>query len=388
MVKLIERSLRPKLIELLSYFPAVGLVGARQVGKTTLAKSMGGDTMYLDLEDDRDRAKLEYDPQFFFQQFSDKTCILDEVQQMPEIFKILRGVIDSDRRSGRFILLGSASPILLKQSSESLTGRIAYLDLRPLFLSETLHLFSWQQLWLRGGFPESVLAPSDTLSMEWRRSFIRAYTERDLPMLGLNANPQSVLRFWQMLAGDHGGVWQTEKYANSLSLSQPIIKNYLEFLEHAYLVERLYPWFPNVTKRLVKSPKVYISDSGLLHALLQIGSLDILLGTSILGASWEGFVIRQIKTAIQGKLSCYFYRTQQGAECDLVLVSGEKPIVGIEIKFGSKPNISRGFYTSLDDLGTTENYVLIPEGSSYLIRPGVRVVSVTDFLVVYLPTYL
>ncbi|MEQ1746932.1 MAG: DUF4143 domain-containing protein [Saprospiraceae bacterium] len=244
---------------------------------------------------------------------------------------------------------------------------------------------NWKKLWMRGGFPESLLAPTDDLSFEWRRSFIRSYTERDLPLLGLSAEPMLIRRFWQMLAGNNAGIWQSEKYANSLNVHHATVKRYADFLEHAYLIDRLYPWFPNVSKRLVKSPKVYQSDTGLLHTFLNINFLDDLLGSASLGASWEAFAIRQIKTALQGRLECYFYRTHQGAECDLVLVSGTQPLAGIEIKFGATPAISKGFYTAIADLKTPNNYVLISEGASFQLKENLWVVSLADFLNDHLP---
>lgn len=388
MVKYISRSIENELRKLLSYFPAVGIVGARQVGKTTLVKSLGKDMVYLDLEDDRDRAKLAADPRFFLKTYENQCVVLDEVQQMPEIFRVLRGMIDENRQPGRFILLGSASPDLLRQSSESLAGRIAYLELTPFSLPEIAAETSWQAHWFRGGFPESLLSPDDELSLAWRRNFIRTYLERDLPRLGLGADPMRVRRFWQMLAGENGGIWQGEKFARALGVSGHTVKSYLSFLENAFWVATLQPWFINVSKRIVKSPKVYQRDSGILHAWLDLGKMDDLMGNLILGSSWEGYVIEQIKSCARDRLSCYFYRTHQGAESDLVLVKGNTPVVGLEIKFSTAPVLGKGFYTAIEDLQTKDNFVIIPAEEDYPLKPGVRVTGLSVFLNHYLPGYL
>lgn len=388
MEEYIPRYVGPHIRELLGFFPAVGVVGARQVGKTTLVKSLGIDSIYLDLENDRDRAKLAADPQFFLQQHNDRCVILDEVQQMPEIFRLLRGIIDADRRPGRFILLGSASPELLRQSSESLAGRIAYVELYPFNALEIAEYFDWKTHWLVGGFPESLRAPNSRLSLEWRRNFIRTYLERDLPRLGLGADPALVRRFWQMLAGENGSIWQAEKFARSLGVSGVTAKKYLTFLENAFLLFTLEPWFANVSKRLVKSPKIYQCDSGILHAWLDLYEIDRLLGSSALGSSWEGYVLGQIKSIAGGRLGCYFYRTHQGAECDLVLVRGNTPVAGVEIKFSPARALGKGFFTAITDLGTPDNYVVVPETADYEAQKGFWVVSLTSFLKNHLPKYL
>ncbi|HMQ63873.1 MAG TPA: ATP-binding protein [Flavilitoribacter sp.] len=385
MVKYIPRSIERQITELVSFFPAVGLIGARQVGKTTLVKALGKEFAYLDLEDERDRAKLYADPFFYFNENRNRCVILDEVQQMPEIFRLLRGIIDEDRRPGRFILLGSASPELLRQSSESLAGRIAYLELTPFNLLEIEQDYDWKRLWLQGGFPNSFLAPSDKLSFEWRRNFIRSYIERDLPSLGLRADPVLVRRFWQMLNGENGGIWLAEKYARSLGVSGHTVKSYLSFLENAFLVFTLQPWFANVSKRVIKSPKVFQFDSGLLHFWLDLQSIDDLLGSVHLGNSWEAFVIAQIKGIAGDQLNYYFYRTYQGAECDLVLARGNKPLTGIEIKFSSAPVPAKGFYIATEDLGTNENFIIVPETEDYSLRSNLKVVGLLSFLKYHLP---
>ncbi|MEK7253598.1 MAG: ATP-binding protein, partial [Bacteroidota bacterium] len=363
MVNYISRAHEPHIQKLLSYFPAVAIVGARQVGKTTLAKTLAKNMeaafSYLDLEDERDRVKLAADPHFFFKRNENQCVVLDEVQQMPEIFRLLRGVIDENRRPGRFILLGSASPELLRQTSESLAGRIAYVELPPLNFLEVRATHDWQTHWFRGGFPDSLLAPDDALSLQWRRNFIRSYLERDLPLLGLSADPALVRRFWQMLAAEHGGIWQGEKFARSLGVSGATVKRYLEFLENAFLVSSLEPWFVNVSKRIVKSSKIYQCDSGILHAWLDFNKMDDLLGNAILGNSWEGYVIEQIKAVAGDHLSYFFYRTHHGAEFDLVLVKGGNPVAGVEVKFSATAAVQKGFYIAAEDLGTKQNFVVV-----------------------------
>lgn len=385
MDKLFVRRVEGALTHLLTYFPAVGLIGPRQVGKTTLARALEGDFVYLDLEDDRDRVKLAHDPHFFFDQFKEKCVVLDEVQRMPEVFAILRGVIDAHRRPGRFLMLGSASPELLRQSSESLAGRIAYVEMAPLDITEIGNEYPWQTHWLRGGFPDALLAPDEELSLAWRKNFIRTFVERDLPALGLGADPMVMRRLVSMLAGENGGLWQSEKFARALGLTGPTVRKYLNFLESAFLTTSLQPWFPNVSKRVVKSSKVYIQDTGLLHALLDIGSMEELLGHTGIGASWEGYVLRQLSSQFGNNMSFYFYRTHQGAECDLVLVKGNKPVAGIEIKFSSAPVLGRGVYSAVNDLGTTKNYVLIPADEDFALQKSWQVCGLRKFIENHLP---
>lgn len=385
MVNYLRRSIEQHVLSLLSYFPAVGIVGARQVGKTTLVKALDPTFVYLDLEDDRDRAKLSADPHFFFKTYENRCVVLDEVQQMPDIFRQLRAVIDENRRPGRFILLGSASPELLRQSSESLAGRIAYTELHPFNLLEIEAAFDWQTHWFQGGFAGSLLAPELDLSMEWRRNFIKSYLERDLPRLGLRSDPMLVRRFWQMLAGHNGGVWQAEKFAVSLGISGPTVRSYLSFMEEAFLISTLQPWFANVGKRLVKAPKVYQRDSGILHAWLGLDRLDNLLGNNALGASWEGYVVEQIKNVARDRLSYFFYGTHQGAECDLVLVKGGRPVAGVEIKFSSAPVLSKGFYIATGDLETPVNFVVVPDTTDHQIKESLWVVGLASFLKNHLP---
>ncbi len=388
MVNYINRHIEKELLSLLSYFPAVGLVGARQVGKTTLIRNLETpDLVYVDLEDDRDRLRLA-DPHLFFELNREKCVALDEVQQMPEIFRQLRGIIDSDRRPGKLLLLGSASPELLRQSSESLAGRVAYLELTPFLFPEVKDQTDWKTHWLRGGFPLSLFAPDGAQSLKWRKNFIRSYLERDLPSLGLGADYAVIRRFWQMLAGENGGIWQASKFAKALGIAHATVSRYFSYFENAFLVRTLQPWFANVSKRLVKSPKVYHRDSGLLHAWLDLETLDSLLGNTAVGPSWEGYVIEQVYGWSMGQIDLFFYRTHQGAECDLVLVKGNKPVASIGIKFSMSPTPAKGFYIATEDLDTADNFIIYPGEEVYPVKKGYLVVGLNKFLEEYLPTYL
>ncbi len=381
----IPRIAEKEIRELMSFFPAVAIVGPRQVGKTTLARHLSPDFIYLDLEDERDRAKIEADIFFFLDRYKDKCVILDEIQELPNLFKNLRSIIDSYRKPGRFILLGSASPDLLRQSAESLAGRIAYVELTGLSLQEIKNRYSPEEHWLKGGFPLALLAPTDALSMKWRKQFIKTYTERDLPALGLDMPGRIIQRFWLMLAGENGGIWQAQKFARALGLSAYHIKKMLHFLENSYLISLLPPWFANVSKRLIKSPKVYQRDTGILHALLHIEHLDDLLSTAALGNSWEAYVIEQIKSSAPDEHSFYFYRTHQGAECDLIIVKNNKPVASIEIKFSSTASPGKGFYTAIQDVGSPNNFILTFGDADEQLRDNLYFTGINTFIEKYLP---
>lgn len=375
-----------ELQQLLRTFPVVCIVGARQVGKTTLARTLTRDmdAVYLDLEAERDRRKLR-DAFLFLSRYEHSCVVLDEVQRMPGLFELLRGMVDANRRPGRFLLLGSAAPPLLQQSAETLAGRIAYFELSPLNLTETTPDIELETHWLRGGFPDSLLAESDEASAKWRQNFIRTYVERELGLLGLGANPNLVRRFWQMLASVNGSIWKAESFASSLGVSGVTVKKYLDFLENAFLLTVLQPWHGKIAKRLVKAPKVYIRDSGLLHSLLRLDFYDHLLGHPNLGASWEGYVIEQVREVVGDNLDLHYYRTHNGAECDLIIVKGGRPLVAAEIKFSSAPDLSRGFHVSLADLQAPFNFVIVPQGDDYPLSANVEVVSLRSFLENHLP---
>ncbi|MEX2596598.1 MAG: ATP-binding protein [Salibacteraceae bacterium] len=368
----------------MSYFPAVGIIGPRQVGKTTLAKTIAKEldkkAMYIDLENPADEAQL-FDPVLFFQQNEERCVILDEVQRRPDLFPVLRSMIDRNRVPGQFILLGSASPDLIRNSSESLAGRIAYLELSPFNLIETGMDFENQQdLWLKGGFPGSYLAPSNKLSLTWRSNFIRSYVERDLPMLGLNADKSVTLRLWKMLAHSHANVINHSALSRSLGLTSVTLKKYTDFMEGALLLRSLPPYHTNIKKRLVKSPKIYVRDSGILHQLLAIQDLQSLMSHPSLGASWEGFVVDQIISVLGDEYDYTFYRTHQGSECDLVILKGGKPHLCIEIKYTSAPVPTRGMLQAFEDLGAKKNYIITPMSESYRITENIEVRSLKGFL--------
>ena len=369
--------------------PAVVILGPRQVGKTTLALQMAkmrsDPYLYLDLESPRDVAKLGEDPETFFSHHQDKLIILDEVQSQPHLFAVLRSVIDRKRDKGRFLLLGSATPGLVKGVSESLAGRVNYLDLNPLKLHEIRPGYSLEHHWYRGGFPLAFLAENDDVYMDWMNSFIRTYVQNDLSNLfGYNLNPAISGKLWAMLAYNQGKLLNVQDIARSIGVTSPVINRYIDFLAGAFLVFKLQPWFTNASKRLVKSPKVYIKDSGILHALLSISSFDQLTLNSIIGASWEGYVIEQISYHKSPQTQLYFYRTHTGTEIDLILVKANKPGVCIEIKYSNAPKPSKGFFIGIDDLATSKNFIITPSSDLYEHRNAI-VCNVQHFINEYLP---
>ena len=379
----IQRSKFDTVVGLLTDVPVVALTGARQAGKTTLAKQIAkeieGDTLYLDLESPRDEGKLA-DPELFFERFEDHLIIIDEIQRKPDLFPILRSVIDRNRRPGRFLLLGSASPVLIRQSSESLAGRITYEELPPFIWPEISDQFDIGRLWIRGGFPESFLAGKRSTGQRWLRDYIRTLIERDLPMLGLNTDLGKLRNFLTMLAHQNGQLLNQENLARSVGVSSPIISKYLDYMEHAYIIRRLHPWHRNVKKRLVKSPKVYIRDTGVLHALLDIDSEDTLRAHPAAGGSWESFVLQQILATAPDSHSHYFYRTHQGAEADLLVVENEQPKMSVEIKLNRSPKPAKGFHNVIEDNQTTKNIIITPGSDQYPVHETIDVVGLQTFL--------
>ena len=376
----IKRQLHESILEHLGQFPAVALLGSRQVGKTTLAELICRQRpgcIYLDLESTSDRNKL-VDPESYLARFEDKLVILDEVQRLPEIFQPLRGLIDRGRRKGlahgRFLLLGSASGDLLRQSGESLAGRIAYLELPPLQVSE---IDDDQQdlLWVRGGFPESFLAAHDKQSLVWRQNLINTYLERDIPAYGTRIPAETLRRFWTMLAHNQGGLLNVSQLSKNLSVDTKTVARYLDLLVDLFLVRRLMPWHSNAGKRLVKSPKVYIRDSGLVHALLGIDSFDRLLGHPVVGNSWEGFVIENLLNAAPFNTTPGFYRTSNGNEVDLLLDIPGQGLWVIEIKRGMESKPKHGFYQACEDLEPAKRFMVYPGHDRYPLGDGVEAIS-------------
>ena len=374
---MLKRRSTAVLGQLLTEFPAVAILGPRQVGKTTLAFELAQSlpaTSYLDLESPADAAKLG-DPAAYFEAHRDELVILDEVQRVPALFAQLRGVIDQRRRagkrSGQFLLLGSATGALLQQSAESLAGRIAYMELPPLCADEVpaAHI---QRLWLRGGFPESFLAANDDASLRWRQQFIATYLERDIPQLGPRIPAQTLRRLWTMLAHEQGQQLNAAKLAASLAVSGQTVARTIDLLADLMLVRRLRPWASNEGKRLVRAPKVYVRDSGLAHALLGLASFDDVVGHPVAGGSWEGWVIENLLAAAPLGTSAYFYRTSAGAEVDLVLELPKRRRWAIEIKRSSAPTVSKGLHIAADDLEATARFVVHSGKDSYPLAQGVQ----------------
>lgn len=361
---MIPRQLFEPLIKALAEAPAVCLLGPRQVGKTTLALSVSEKlgAIYLDLESEQDRAKL-IEPEMYLERHLDKLVILDEVHRTPNLFPVLRGLIDRARRggmpTGRYLLLGSAALALLRQSGESLAGRIRFLELSSFTVLEpTDH--SLDALWLRGGFPESLLAENEQKSFRWRQDFIRTYLERDIPQFGPRIAAETLRRFWTMLAHRQGAPLNLSELARNLGVDTKTAARYLDLLVDLFLARRLTPWFTNVRKRLVKTPRLFLRDSGLVHALLGIGNLEMLLSHPIVGASWEGFVIENLLACAPEGTSAHYYRTSGGAEIDLLLFLPDGERWAVEIKHSMNPRPGRGFHAACEDIQPTQSFVVYP----------------------------
>ncbi|NLH18370.1 MAG: ATP-binding protein [Phycisphaerae bacterium] len=379
---MIKRTLHNTIVESLRQFPAVGLIGARQVGKTTLAKMIArewpSESIYLDLEKPSDYAVLA-EPERLLSRLSDRLVILDEIQIRGELFPILRSMIDQNRRSGRFLILGSSSPDLLRQSGESLAGRIAYHELTGLSLKET-GAESMDRLWLRGGFPDSFLAEMEAVSQQWRENFISTYLQRDLSIMGyeIRLPSMTVRRLWQMLAGLQGQPVRQSLLATNLDLSRQSIRRILDILQETFMVRQLSPYHANLKKRLVKAPKMYLRDSGVLHTLLGIRSMEELLAHPIVGMSWEGFCIEQVLGQMPAGWDAYFYRTQAQAEVDLVVRRGlEEPPILVEFKHSQAPKVTVGFWSVQKDLQPRASYVIYPGTREYPLSKSVEVIPLT-----------
>ncbi|MDB5932076.1 MAG: ATPase [Polaromonas sp.] len=381
-IRTADATVRQKLLQL----PAVVLLGPRQVGKTTLARQIASDwpggAVYLDLERPADRLRLE-DADSYLRAQQGKLVILDEIHRAPGVFEVLRGIIDDNRqaglRNGQFLLLGSAGLELMRQSSETLAGRVAYLDIAPLgsLEAEPAGIQS-QQLWLRGGFPDSLLAPDDVQSLDWRRDFIRSYLERDVPMFAPRLPAETVGRLWTMMAHSQGSVLNQARIASALGVANPTIDRYIDLLVDLQLLRRLRPWGGNIGKRLVKSPKVYVRDSGLLHGLLELETLNDLLGHPVCGLSFEGHCIENLIQAAGSRRVPYFYRTQVGAEIDLLLEKGGRPEIAIEVKRSMAPSPKRGFSLACDDLQIEQRYVVYPGTERIPLRHGAQAIGLQE----------
>jgi uncharacterized protein len=387
---MLERAAKTRLVALLTQFPAVALLGPRQVGKTTLAQSLTGmgaaSPLYVDLELPSDRVKLA-DPELYLSDYEDRLVILDEIHRLPGIFQTLRSLIDRRRRKGKrtghFLLIGSASIDLLQQSAETLAGRIAYMELTPFLEAEVIGYApnARQLLWVRGGHPDSFLAKSEAESFEWRAAFIQTYLERDVPSLGPRVPAETLHRFWQMLAHNQGQMLNASQLAAGLGISGQTIARYLDIIVDLLLVRRLQPWSTNVGKRLVRSPKVYVRDSGLLHSLLGIRDLETLLGHPVVGSSWEGMLIENILSTVPATTQAWFYRTTVGAEIDLVLEAAPNQRWAIEIKRSlADPKPSKGFYIGCQDIKAARQIVLYPGEKTYKIDSKTEVMPLRAFL--------
>lgn len=387
---MLARRAGARLTHLLRTQPVVALLGPRQVGKTTLARVVADDeartTTYLDLERPSDRAKL-VDPELFLGKQSRKLTILDEVQRMPELFPVLRSLVDerirAGEKAGHFLVLGSASRDLLQQSSESLAGRIAFLELAPFTLDEVdrpRRRMDLDVLWLRGGFPGSLLANDDETSLTWRQQFVQTYLTRDLPQLGLRLPSEQLSRMWAMLAHGQGNQLNAARLAAGLGVSGNTVRNYLDVLTELFMVRQLPAWSGKSGKRLVKAPKVFVRDSGLVHALAGVLDHEMLLGHPLCGPSWEGFVLENVLAQLPATWRASYYRTSAQAEIDLVLEGPRKAVLAIEIKRSLAPTLSKGFHLGFADIGATAGFVITPQGDRFPLAPKVEAVPMRTFL--------
>lgn len=383
---MIERWVTDRLKKSISRYPAVALLGVRQVGKTTLARVLAEDikSVYLDLEFPRDLVRLQ-DPTTYLESHSDKLIILDEIQHMPDIFLVLRGLIDQNRwksrNAGQFLILGSASMDLLRQSSESLAGRISYIEMTGLNIMETGDSRKdIQNLWMRGGFPDSYLAEDNEISIDWLENLIKTYLERDIPQLGFQILVVRLRQLWTMLAHLQGETVNYSKLGSNLEIDSKTVSNYIDILTDLLLVRRIEPWYTNVKKRLIKSPRFYVRDSGVLHRLLGINSYNMLLSNPILGKSWEGFVVENIHSVMPSFAETYFYRTAAGAEVDLVIKMPNAEIWAVEIKFGVAPKLGKHIRQTFKDIGATHKFVVYGGNDEFSIGDNIWMISLPKFM--------
>lgn len=385
---MIPREASRTVLENLAWFPVTGIVGPRQAGKTTLARSLLADwsqpVLHLDLELESDLRKLE-DAETFLRFHQDKLVVIDEIQRLPRLFPLLRALVDEHRRPGRFLILGSASPGIIRESSETLAGRIAYTELSPLSLRELPAGLEMEQHWLRGGFPEPLMMENPVIAWRWLDNFIHTFLERDLRMLGYEIAPEAMRRTLLMLTTSHGNLLNISEISRSLGISAPTLTRYLDILEGSFLVHRLPPLHVNIGKRLVKSPKFYFRDSGIFHALAGIYSAADLLNHRSLGASWEGYAIEQIRRCLPERWKLYFYRTHTGAEADLMLSGPSGLLYQIEIKRSLSAPAGRGFTQAAQDLGPAGRYILVSSTDPFPRSDRTWVYGLGQFLREVLP---
>jgi predicted AAA+ superfamily ATPase len=389
---MITRDLENKLQNALEHMPVVALLGPRQVGKTTLALQIAQQetnkkTSYLDLELDTDLSKLS-DPEGYLRRFENQLLIIDEVQRKPDLFRILRGLVDIRKRAGeaagQFLLLGSASRDLLQATSETLAGRIRYMELSPFTVMEIYNAnpsaFNPEHLWLRGGFPNSYLAVTENESWEWRNDFISSYVERDIPLMGPHIPATRMKTFWTMLAHYHGQQIILSELGKSLEVSHTTIRSYLDILTDFYMVRQIQPWSGNTKKRLIKSPKIYLRDTGILHKLLNISHLEDLLGNPAVGASWEGFVAENIIIGLSNKWRYSYYRTTSQTEIDLVLEGPGNQVWAIEIKRSAAPKLTKGFHSACEDIKATKKFVVYSGTEHFPMSGNTEAIGLIEFL--------
>jgi len=378
----IKRNIEDIVVQYLKIFPVVAILGPRQCGKSTLIKKLSkfwADSLFLDLQYESDLSKLAQ-PAFFFESNADKIICLDEIQLYPDLFSVLRSVVDRNRQNGKFVLLGSASRDLIQHTSESLAGRIGMIYLSPFVLNELDNQegFSLNSFWLRGGFPDSYLSENDSFSSIWRDNFIRTFIERDIPQLGFQIPALQLKRLLMMCAHNQGQLINYSKLGESLGLTHPTIRRYIDLLEQTFILRTILPYIVNVKKRLVKSPKVFVRDSGLLHQLLAIPDFNSLLGNPVFGSSWEGVVIENI-IVNKPDWNYYFYRTATGDELDLILEKGNQRIA-IECKASTAPKLTKGFWRAIEVVKPQQTFVIIPTQVLYEIAPNVTVCGLSEFL--------
>ncbi|MGB0452656.1 MAG: ATP-binding protein [Bacteriovoracaceae bacterium] len=374
----LKRLIYKELEESLEDYPVVAILGPRQVGKSTLVRDLleVESKVYLDLELSSEIRKLS-EPEIFFDRHVDSLICLDEIQLAPEIFKTIRGTVDKNKKNSQFLILGSASRDLLRQSSESLAGRISYLEIMPFNILE-VGVENFEKLWVRGGFPKSFLAANNEKSSKWRENYIRTYLERDIPQLGFNIPAKSIERLWRMLAHSHGQTLNSSKIASSLGVSSHTVNSYIDILEQTFLVKSLRAFEPNIKKQYIKSPKVYLRDTGLLHTFLNLESFDDLLGHQVFGSSFEGFVIENLMQ-IFPRWKFHYYRNKSGAEIDLIMSKGNRRLA-IEIKASKAPKLARGFWTACNDINATDKFVISMVDDSYEIQNNTYVTNLELFL--------